>query len=100
MTKTARSHAEQVHDVQVFLGLRHDSVIGGNRDQHQVDAVRPGEHVTDEPLMSGHVDHARRVPSGRSRRAKPRSIEMPRSFSSLSLSVSSPVSALTRLVLP
>ncbi len=40
------------------------------------------------------------APLGRSSRAKPSSIEMPRSFSSFSRSVSTPVSALTRAVLP
>ena len=40
------------------------------------------------------------LPSGKSRRAKPRSIVMPRFFSSASRSVSTPVSALTSSVLP
>jgi len=39
-------------------------------------------------------------PSGSSRNAKPRSIVMPRAFSSGRRSVSVPVSALTREVLP
>ena len=92
--------AEQVDDVEVLLGLRHDAVVGGDGEEHEIDAVRAGEHVPDEALVAGDVDDAARVPSGRSRWAKPRSMEMPRSFSSLSRSVSVPVSALTRLVLP
>ena len=41
-----------------------------------------------------------RWPLGRSSHAKPNSMVMPLSFSSLSLSVSMPVTALIRLVLP
>lgn len=40
------------------------------------------------------------MPSGKSKYAKPKSMDMPRSFSSFNLSVSIPVSDLIREVLP
>ena len=54
----AAPHAEQVQDVEVLLGLRHHAVVGGDGEQHEVDAVRAGEHVADEALVAGHVDDA------------------------------------------
>jgi hypothetical protein len=74
--------------VEMLFRLRHDAVVGGYREQHQIDAVRAGEHVADESVVPGNVNDPARVPSGRSRYAKPRSIEMPRSFSSFRRSVS------------
>jgi hypothetical protein len=55
----AAPHPEQVQDVEVLLGLRHDPVVGGDHQQHQVDAVGPRQHVADEAFVAGHVDHAR-----------------------------------------
>ena len=42
----------------MLLGLRHDAVVGGDREEDEVDAVRAGEHVADEALVPGHVDDA------------------------------------------
>ena len=54
-----RPDAQQVYDVEVLLGLRHDAVVRGHGEQHQVDGVGPGQHVADEALVSGHVHDAR-----------------------------------------
>ena len=67
---------------------------------HDVDAADAGEHVLDEALVAGHVDE-REVRSPSSVRcAKPRSIVIPRAFSSFSRSGSVPVSARTSALLP
>ncbi len=50
--------AEQMKDVEMLLALRHHAVVGRDREQHQVDAVRAGQHVADETLVAGDVDHA------------------------------------------
>src|SRR5262249_26729076 len=47
-----------MEDVQVLLGLRHDAVVRSDREQHEIHAVRAGEHVPDEALVPGHVDDA------------------------------------------
>src|ERR1051325_1495434 len=52
-------NAEEVHDVEMLLGLRHDAVVRGDGEEYEVDAVRPGEHVADETLVSGDVDDSR-----------------------------------------
>ena len=54
--------AEQVQDVEVLLGLRHHAVVGGDDEQHEIDAVRAGEHVADEALVPRHVDDAGGAP--------------------------------------
>ena len=56
--------AEQMDDVQMLFGLRHDAVVGGDGEQHEIDAVGAGEHVLDEALVAGHVDDARRSAVG------------------------------------
>src|ERR671910_2375554 len=42
----------------MFFGLRHDAVIGGNGKKHEIDAMRAGQHVLDEPLMARNVDYS------------------------------------------
>ena len=42
----------------MLLALRHHAVVGRDREQHQVDPVRAGQHVADEALVAGDVDHA------------------------------------------
>src|SRR5207249_3177229 len=37
--------AEQMEDVQVLFGLRHHAVVGGDDEQHAIDAVGAREHV-------------------------------------------------------
>jgi hypothetical protein len=41
----AAREAEQVEDGQVLARLRHRPVVGGNHEQHMVDAGRAGEHL-------------------------------------------------------
>ena len=50
--------AEQIDDRQMLDGLRHDAVVRGDDQQHEVDAGRAGQHVVDEALVPGHVDEA------------------------------------------
>ena len=95
----AVADAQQGEDVQVLAGLRHDAVVGGDDEDHAVHAAGAGDHGLDEILVARHVDDAD-LPSAIVHGAKPSSIDMPRSFSSLSRSVSQPVRSLTRAVLP
>ena len=44
----------------MLFGLRHNAVVGGDGKQHEIDAVRAGEHILDKALVAGHVDDARR----------------------------------------
>ena len=55
---TPGGDSQQVHDFEVFAGLRHDAVVGGDDQQREVDARRAGDHVLHEPLVSGHVDQS------------------------------------------
>ncbi|WEF52431.1 hypothetical protein AFIC_000917 [[Pseudomonas] carboxydohydrogena] len=48
--------AEQIDDRQMFDGLRHDAVIGGNHQQREIDSGRTGEHVVNEAFVPRHVD--------------------------------------------
>ena len=54
----AAARAEQMEDVEMLLGLRHHAVVGGDGEEHEVDAVGAGEHVADEALMAGDIDDA------------------------------------------
>ena len=54
----AAARPEQVQNVEVLLGLRHHAVVGRHDQQDEIDAVRAGQHVADEALVPGHVDHA------------------------------------------
>ena len=44
--------AEQVDDRQMLARLRHDAVVGGDHQQHEIDAGRAGQHVVDEALVA------------------------------------------------
>ncbi len=96
----AAADAEQAADVEVLARLGHDPLVGGDDQQDQVDPGRAGDHVVDELLVAGDVDDADRVRPGQARWAKPSSMVIPRSFSSLRRSVLMPVRALTSVVLP
>ncbi len=48
-------HAEQTTDLKVLARLRHDGFVGGDDEHDRVDPARAGQHVADEPLMTGHV---------------------------------------------
>ena len=54
----AARQAEQVDDRQVLARLRHRAVVGGDDEQHRVDAGGAGEHVAHQPLVAGNVDEA------------------------------------------
>ena len=52
----AATDREQIDDVQVLDGLRHDAVVRRD-DQHDViDAAYAREHVAHESLVSGNID--------------------------------------------
>ena len=59
------SHAEEVEDVQVLFGLRHDAVVGGHGEEDEVHAVGAGQHVADEALVPRHVDDTGSLPTRR-----------------------------------
>ena len=42
----------------MLLALGHHAVVGGDGEEHEVDAVGAGEHVADEALVAGDVDDA------------------------------------------
>ena len=48
----AARDAEQVDDRQMLAGLRHHPVIGGDHQQHEVDAGGAGQHGVHQPLMA------------------------------------------------
>ena len=91
--------AEQAADLEVLARLRHDRFVGGDHQQHRIDAAGASQHVPDESLVAGHV-HEGHVHLAVVQCAKPRSIVIPRAFSSFSRSGSVPVSACTRLLFP
>ena len=79
----AARDAEQAADVEMLARLRLDRFVGGDHEQHQVDAADAGQHVLDEALVPGHVDEAQPVARASIAGARsPRSMVMPRRFSS------------------
>ena len=40
--------------------LRHHGFVGCNDQHHQIDSANAGEHVFDEPLMTGNINEAYR----------------------------------------
>ena len=52
------AHAQQLDDGEVLDGLRHHAVVGGDDQQEEVDAGRPGHHGAHEALVARHVDDA------------------------------------------
>ena len=55
---------EQLDDREVLHGLRHDAVVGGDDEQEEVDAGRPGHHGAHEALVAGDVDDAEPATAG------------------------------------
>ena len=51
-------HGQQAADVEVLASLRLDGLVGGDHQQHQVDAADAGQHVADEALVAGNIDKA------------------------------------------
>ena len=56
----AVSHAQQFQNPQVLLGLRLPALGGGHHEQACIDRAHSGQHVLDEPDVSGHVDQRQR----------------------------------------
>ena len=54
----AARDAEQVDDGEMLARLRHHAVVGGDDQQHEIDAGRAGQHVVHEFLVARHVDEA------------------------------------------
>ena len=50
--------AKQMEDVEMLLGLRHHAIVGRDGEEHEIEAVRSGQHVADEALVSGNIDDA------------------------------------------
>ena len=40
----------------MFFALRHDAVVSGNSEQHQIDSMSARQHVADESLMAWYID--------------------------------------------
>ena len=105
--RDAALHAQQLQDVEMLARLRLDRFIRCNHQQHQIDPAHARQHVAHKALVPGNVDKAQPQHvspvsgrSGKSMCAKPRSMVMPRRFSSSSRSASIPVRAFTSAVLP
>ena len=79
--------------------LRLDRFVGGDDEEDEVESGGAGEHVADEAFVAGDVDEAEADDSS-SRNAKPRSMVMPRRFSSARRSGCVPVRASTSADLP
>jgi hypothetical protein len=45
----------------VLARLRHDAVVGGHYEQHDIDAGGARHHLPHEPLVAGHVHDAHRA---------------------------------------
>jgi hypothetical protein len=53
----AARKAQQPQDLQVLARLGHDRVVRRDDQHGEVEAGRAGQHVADEPLVAGDVDH-------------------------------------------
>ena len=42
----------------MLASLRHDTFVGGDDQGYQINAMRAGQHVFYESLMTGHIDEA------------------------------------------
>jgi len=49
-------YTQHLDSGEVFGGLRHPSLVGGNHEQANRYASRPRKHVLDEAFVSGHID--------------------------------------------
>ncbi len=49
---------QEGNDVQVLACLRHHAVVGGDHEDHQIDAGSSGHHVLNESLVPGNIDDA------------------------------------------
>jgi hypothetical protein len=53
----SRPDSEELADVEVLAGLRHDPLVRRDHQDGEVDAARAGRHRLHEPLVSGDVHH-------------------------------------------
>ena len=60
----AFAQAQLAEDGQVLQCLRHRAIVGGNDEQHMVDAGHSGQHVVDEFFVPRHVDEAEHAAAG------------------------------------
>ena len=56
-------HAEDVEDLQVLLGLRLPTLVGGHDEEYEPHGSDAGEHVADELLVAGDVDEPDLAPA-------------------------------------
>ena len=61
---------QQLQDLQMLPGLRHDPFVDIHHQQHQIDAADAGQHVVDEALMSGHIDDSSHLAVGEPERGE------------------------------
>ncbi len=54
----AARDVEQAADLEVLAGLRLDGFVGGDHQQHQVDAAHASQHVAHEALVPGNIHEA------------------------------------------
>ena len=54
----ASGDLQEVEDGQVFGGLGHDALVGGDNEESKIDAANAGKHVFDEIAVTGHVNDA------------------------------------------
>ena len=54
----AAADGQQAADIEVFASLRLDPFIGGDDQQHQVDAAHARQHVAHKALVAGDIDEA------------------------------------------
>src|SRR5215472_10793989 len=55
----------------MLLALRHDAIVGGHGKKDQIDSMSTGEHVANEPLVTGNVDHPRPGAVGQCEKGEP-----------------------------
>src|SRR5207237_1954184 len=56
--------AEEMKNIEMLFRLRHDAVVGSNREKCEIDTVRTRKHVADETLVPRHIDDARAASVG------------------------------------
>ena len=64
------ANAEVAQDLQMLLGLRHPSIVGGDDEECEIDRADAGHHVLDEVFVPGHVHDADVERRGRHRRGQ------------------------------
>ncbi len=60
----APRNAQEIDDGEVLARLRHNAVIGGDHQEHDIDAGRARHHLAHELLMTRYVDDAHTAPAG------------------------------------